>query len=759
MIQATRAPAALPSWRFVLTVFASAALVFGLEPMVARLVLPVLGGSPAVWNTSLAFFQAALLSGYLYAHALQRIGSLRGQLVTHLAVLALAAIVLPLRITRLFGEPAPGAPALWLLGVLAVSVGPPFAALSATAPLVQAWHARIGAAGGSEGGGAATWSLYAASNLGSLVALVAYPAVVEPLASLHLQADGWSFGYLAFCGLALLLAAGLWSRPAPPLSPDETGEAPPRWLDRARWTALAAAPSSLLLGVTSFVTTDVGSAPFLWVVPLALYLISFIIAFQARPLIPGRLALALQAVTVVLACALIHVGVGLFLGGLVLHFTAFFFTALVCHQALAHRRPATVRLTEFYLFVSLGGVIGGAFNAFAAPLLFASVVEYPAVLALSALARPWGEGAPPRLSWLLLAVVAAACLAAVELVHPLRPLPWLASLGPHQPGQYATLLLALAAVCALILSSRAPLFLLALMLLVSSAGWTADRVDVVRTWRDFFGVLRLSRIVVPGLGGPVRMLANGTTLHGAQARAPAFLCRPLVYYAPPTPIGQVFSSVQARKAAVDVGVVGLGTGTVAAFDRAGDSFRFFEIDPLVVRVAGDPRLFSYVHGCAAGALSITLGDARLTLGRVRPGAFDLLLIDAFSSDSVPAHLLTVEAMRIYLDHLKPGGVLVLHLSNRNLDLANPAQAAVRAAGGVALFQHHLADPRAPLLAESSEDAVLAARRAADLAPFAADPRWKAADAHGAAPWTDDHTDLFGALARRTAARFNASSPD
>ncbi len=742
-------------WTFVVAVFASAALVFSLEPMVARLVLPVLGGSPAVWNTSLAFFQAALLAGYVYAHALQRIASLRGQLACHLVVLAVAGLVLPLRITRLFGEPTSAAPALWLLGVLTVSVGPPFAALSATAPLVQAWRAR----GGFGDEGAGTWSLYAASNLGSLVALLAYPVLIEPLASLHLQAEGWSLGYLGFFALLVVLAVRLWRDPAPPMALAGGAGASSKWRDRARWTALAAIPSSLLLGVTSFVTMDIASAPFLWVAPLALYLISFVIAFQARPLIPREPALALQAVTVACACALIHVAVGLFLAGVLLHFTAFFFTALVCHQALARARPAPARLTEFYLFVSLGGVIGGAFDAFAAPLLFASVVEYPAVLALSALARPWGEGAPRPLAWLVLAILAASCLAAVELAHPLWPIPGLARLGPHQPGQFATILLAVGVVCALVLQPRAPLFFLALALLVSGAGRAADRVDVVRTWRDFFGVLRESRIRVPALGGPVLMLANGTTLHGAQAQAPGLRCRPLAYYAPPTPIGQVFQSAQARRAAVDVGVVGLGTGSVAAFDRPADSFRFFEIDPLVAKVAGDTRIFTYVHGCAKGALAITLGDARLGLGRVAPGRFDILLIDAFSSDSVPAHLLTVEAVRLYLARLKPGGVLILHLSNRNLDLIDPAQAAVRAAGGVALSQHHKADPRAPPFSDASEDAVLAARRSADLAVFAADPRWRPADAHGVRPWTDDHTDLFGALVRRTAARWNAKAPD
>jgi SAM-dependent methyltransferase len=735
-------------------VFTSAFLVFTLEPLVARLVLPVLGGSPAVWNTSLAFFQAALLLGYVYAHLLQRLRTLRAQVLTHLTVLVLAALVLPLRITSLLGEPAPGNPALWLLGVLALSIGAPFAALSATAPLLQAWHAR--SSGGSHG--ARTWSLYAASNIGSLLALLAYPTLIEPTASLRLQSAGWTVGYLCF--LALVGAVG-WSgvgrdSPASPLA--EGGQASVRWLDRARWVVLAAIPSSLLLGVTSFVTVDIASAPFLWVVPLALYLLSFVVAFQARPVIPPGVALGFQAVTVTAACLFIHVRVGLLLLGVLLHFTAFFFTALVCHQALAARRPSTAHLTDFYVCVSLGGVVGGAFNAFVAPQVFRTILEYPAVLALSALARPWTRGRPTLTALALLAACAAAGLGAVELLHPLgRPFPRVPAMAIGEARTWAFLLLGLAAIGALALQSRGRFFCVALAMLVAASGRAADRVDVIHTWRDFFGVLRESELTVPALGGRVHMLANGTTLHGAQARSAAFRCRPIVYYAPQTPIGQVFATLEARRPAIDAGVVGLGTGALAAYSRPGDTLRFFEIDPLVARIATDPANFSYVRGCARGAVAITLGDARLTLSRVPAGVFDVLVIDAFSSDSVPAHLLTVEAMRIYLAHLKPGGVLVLHLSNRNLDLMRPAQAAVLAAGGFALAQEHKADPALPLLWESSENAVIATRTPLALLPFAADARWRPADPQGVAPWTDDHTDLFGALVRRTAARFNGAA--
>ncbi len=755
----TVAPPGRPSaaWLFVLAVFVSATLVFTVEPMMAKLVLPILGGSAAVWNTSLAFFQAALLVGYLYAHGLQRLSSLRAQVAAHLSVLALAALVLPLGVSHLLGDPRPDAPALWLVGTLALSLGGPFAALSATAPLLQAWHARavprLGPEREGEGG---PWGLYAASNLGSLLALVAYPVVIEPMIPLRHQAFDWSAGYLVFMALVATLGAALW-RGAPARAPIvEADGARVSWRDRARWVALAAVPSSLMLGVTSYVTTDVGSAPFLWVAPLALYLLTFIIAFQSRPVIHPGAALLAQAAVVLAACALARPMPRAFLLGLSVHFIAFFFTALVCHQALVARRPARGHLTDFYICLSLGGVIGGAFNAFLAPVLFNTVVEYPAALVLSCLARPWvlAELRKPW-RWALLAACALALVVAVLIAHPTgRSLVlWVIALGPHVQGQIVAILILCAGVLMFPLRNSGPLFALAALILVVGGGRAADRVNVVRYWRGFFGVLRESRLTIPGLDGEVRMLAHGTTLHGAQALSPRFRCQPLVYYAHETPIGQVFDAEAAARPRLTVGAVGLGTGSVAAYDRASDAFTFFEIDPLVVKVSTDPANFTYVTRCARGVVGYRLGDARLTLSRQPDARFDVLLIDAFSSDSVPAHLLTVEAMRMYLAKIKPDGVIILHLSNRNLELDGPAQAVALAAGGHALLQVHYADPALPLMWESSEDAVIVARAPAGLAPFAADPRWRPADPRGVRPWTDDYTNLFGALIRRLQGRW------
>ena len=736
-----------PPALFAVTTFSSAALVFLVQPMVAKLVLPLLGGSPSVWNTSMAFFQLALLVGYFYAHALQRIASVGRQVVVHCAALLVAAAALPLRVNEWVGAPSSEHPNLWLLAVLALSIGAPFAILSATAPLVQAWYARtVGQAEGKE-----PYVLYAASNLGSLLALLAYPLVVEPAFSLWGQRYGWSAGYLGF--LLLMATLGLLVtrvRAAAPAAPPRA-VAPASWSDRLAWIGLAAIPASLMLGVTTHITTDVASAPFLWVLPLALYLLTFIIAFQARPAISPALTLVLQAAAVAACAALLPFRSTFFALQFGVHLIAFFLTALMCHQRLVARRPDPAHLTEFYLCLSIGGVVGGAFNAFVAPVVFTNVWEYPLVLALSCLARPWGrlDKVPPG-QWVLLVVgVLAAAATPVAVTFAQGNLSTASVVGAFDQSELFDLgmktLLILAVICAFLVRRRALFFFLVIGVLSFAAEAAADRTDVRQSWRSFFGVMRQSQTYVSSLGGEVKMLAHGTTLHGAQALNPAYRCNPLVYYTPRTPIGQVFTGLQGAHAAMRIGAVGLGTGSVAAYARAGDHLTFFEIDPLVVRVSSDPAHFSYTTECAKGRVDYVIGDARLTLSRQPPATFDLLLIDAFSSDAVPAHLLTVEAVQTYLERLAPDGVLILHLSNRNLDLMGPAQAVARAAGGYALAQNYRPDEDPQGSWESAEDVVIVAKNRAALAAFEADPRWTRANPFLARPWRDDYTNLAGAL--------------
>ncbi len=736
--------AAIPEALFVVTVFASAVLVFLVEPMMARLLLPLLGGSAAVWNTSLAFFQLALLAGYVYAHLLQKLARVGAQIAIHMGVLLVAALSLPLHVGELFGAPSSDQPVLWLLGTLTVSLGAPFAALSATAPLVQAWHARAIRHGHTR----EPYALYAASNLGSLLALVAYPALVEPNVRLHAQTAAWSGFYLGFAVLAALLGLCVWRvarapalekpMPASAAASDAASDFVSPMQERLVWLALAAAPSSLMLGVTNFITTELGSAPFLWVVPLALYLLTFVIAFSRRQIVARETVVTVQ--TAILILCTLRFWVPSSLPELVLHLVCFFLTALVCHQALVARRPPPERLTDFYIWISLGGVVGGAFNAFLAPLIFDRVIEYPAVLVLACLARPSTQPPVGRRRGVMIGAALGLSIAAASIV----------AYTGQRDGIYLPVMVAafaLAGSCAILLRGRTVPFAAVIFTLLTAGYLIFMAHGVLRTWRDFFGVLSLSRQHSAELGD-VNVLQHGTTLHGAQSLLSAYRCRPLLYYAPETPIGQAFAAVEGGKPKINAAAVGLGTGSVAAYVRGADALRFFEIDPAVIRVASDPAYFSYTTQCARGPVAFTLGDARLKLAEIPSGSYDLLLVDAFSSDSVPSHLMTVEAMRLYLSKLKTDGILILHLSNRHLDLMRPAMAAVAAAGGHFVQQTFIAAKGVDRFKVTSEQVVAAAKSQAALEPLLARGGWRGADAGGVKPWTDDYVDILGALIRR-----------
>jgi spermidine synthase len=692
------------------------------------MILPQLGGSPTVWNTAMAFFQAALLAGYGYAHLLQRLAPPRAQALIHLLVLAVAALFLPVHVTGALGPPSVNEPTLWLLGVLAVSVGVPFAALSATAPLLQAWFGRSDAQNAPN-----AYVLYAASNLGSMLALLAYPVIVEPLAALPEQATVWAYGYGGFC----LMVAGIGlflRRDAAVVENTRIASSKTTGRERVTWIVLAAIPSSLMLGATTYISNDVASVPLLWVIPLALYLLTFVIAFQENPIIPRERALLWQGVLVAAAAGLLCIEQQSLLANFVTYLGAFFFSALVCHQALVARKPDVAHLTEFYLLMSLGGVIGGLFNALLAPHLFNTIAEFPLVLVAACVVRPWGAGKPSRLEITLLAagLVAALAIAFVPNVPLLK---------------FAPVALAVIAGTEAVLVARRGLFFTAIVavLALQTLIVPADKRESLLTARSFFGVNRVTMGDEPALGGKVHMLFHGTTVHGGQPLDPHLRCTTTYYYAKPTPIGQTFTRVLSAKSPARIAVVGLGSGNVAAYTRPGDTMRFFEIDPEVARIARDPQYFTYLSSCAKGTVDIVLGDARLTMTREPAASYDLIQLDAFSGDSVPTHLLTVEALRGYLRLLKPDGLLLVHISNRNLALEPPLAASAHAAGLTALMQEWSPPVgKSPMLGAPSQ-VMLIARTPQALAAFARDPRWRPAQDKTVRAWTDDYTNVAGAL--------------
>ena len=735
---------------FAVAIFTSAALVFVVQPMVTKLVLPMLGGSPSVWNTAMVFFQTALLAGYGYAHLLQRLTSMRAQMATHLVLLLLAALFLPLKINGVLGDPDPNAPIGWLLATLALSVGAPFAVLSATAPLLQAWYARVrvGHADGKN-----PYVLYAASNLGSFLALLAYPLILEPLMTLSGQRASWSGGYAAFMLMVVALAVVAWRRGqigGAPVASLETS-APIPWREKIILVLLAAAPSSLMLGVTAHLATDVASAPFLWVIPLALYLLTFVIAFQDRPWIPLPITLVISGAVTLVCISFTAFRTGDWIMMFGLHLATFFLLALMCHQRLAARRPPPDRLTEFYLLMSLGGVVGGAFTALLAPVLFNGVWEYPLVLVLAGLARPFNK-APIR-NWEVYLFVGAVLAAGLPpLLSAVFQADWgfawwfNNNVSDNMPGLTQFMMLA-PILAGFILRDRTPAFVIIAAGIALSTAYIARGYEAAFTDRSFFGVMKIGVTEDPRLGGQVNILMHGTTLHGAQPRNPAFACMPTLYYAPASPIGQTTQMLQLRRSALKIGVVGQGSGAMAGYKRAADEMKFFEIDPMVDRLSRDPQWFSFISGCADGPIETVLGDARLTMARETPGTYDLLLIDAFSSDSVPTHLLTVEAIEGYLKLLKPDGVVILHLSNRNLDITLPAAAAAQALGAANLHQLYQESPLAPDMAEASTEALILSPTEEGLAEFRAQAQWRTLAETDVRPWTDDYVNLFGSLWR------------
>jgi len=765
---------------YAFTLFVSATLLFVMQPMVGKMILPLLGGTPAVWSTCMVFFQAALLGGYAYAHASTARLRLSRQVLLHLVVLALPFVVLPLAVNPRLLRGGEANPVLDVLTLLSLSVGLPFLVVSASAPLLQRWFTHTGHPAARD-----PYFLYAASNLGSMLALLGYPTLVEP--RLHLQGSSWltqtalwSIGYAGLAGLTLLCALTVWLKPATaapasdPASPDTPAvearppasmDDRPTWARRLAWIALAFVPSSLLLGVTTYITTDLAAVPLLWVLPLAIYLLTFILAFGRWPFWLHRIVESAALPLVLLVIFLMVSALPERIWVTVLwHFFLLFVIALACHGALALDRPAARDLTEFYLLISVGGVLGGLFNALVAPLVFRSLIEYPLVMVLACVllrarrASGWGLGRGAVRGLALVALVAALALILysesatlrIDFAFLARVLQWSSErvgawLDPVERTLNKLLIYGPPLALAWFLRRR-PLHLglaLAAVLLVS--GFVdARNSDQIRQSRSFFGVLRISR---DRDEKGYTELRHGTTLHGRQSLEPSRRAEPLSYYQRKGPIGQLFAELDRRPGSVHMAVIGLGTGTLAAYARPADRVTFYEIDRLVRSVAFDPAYFTYaVDARDRGAtVRLELGDARIRLEAVkreRPTErYDVVLVDAFSSDAIPVHLLTREALRLYFDLLGPRGILALHISNRYLRL-EPVVANLAADGGyAALLQHgDTGDVRGGVEASWA----ILARRPADFGEMASDSHWTEARLEPeprVGVWTDDFHNL------------------
>lgn len=721
---------------FALTSLLSAFLLFCVQPMIAKMILPLLGGSPSVWNTCMVFFQAELLVGYYYAHLITSLIEYRRQAVLHAGLLLLPLLLLPFSITpHEVRSLSPAAnPTGWLLGLLLVTVGGPFFILSATAPLLQKWFSLTSHPAAKD-----PYFLYGSSNFGSMLGLLGYPLFIEPRLRLMHQSRYWAAGYGCLVVLVWTCAVMAWRSPAAAVSdavdvPVETGPERLGVGRQLRWIALAFVPSSLMLGVTTYIATDVASVPLLWVIPLALYLLSFILVFARRPVVPYTwmcrlLPLLVTASLIVILFGATHP----FWVIAPIHLVMFFVAAMVCHGELLIHRPMARKLTSFYLCMSVGGVLGGLFNALVAPVVFDRVVEYPLAIVLAALCRPApriaGENPRGRQLDLLLPVgigaLTVGLILGVQALHlKMDKIGLTLMFGVPMLLWYHTLHRPL----------RFGLGVGAIML--ASALCPSVHGRVLHRERNFFGVVQVTQ----SADAAYNILLHGTTIHGLQSRDPSRLREPLMYFHRTGPAGQLFQNAPRP----NVAVVGLGAGSLASYAEPGQRWTYYEIDPAIEHIARDPRYFTYLRDCRASALEVVLGDARLQLRTALEQGYGLIILDAFSSDAIPMHLLTREALSLYRRKLAPDGVIAFHISHRFLDLAPVLGALARDAGLVSRVRHD-ANPSVTEQQRGKSPSiwVVMAHRDADLGPLATDPLWVAPQVRpDATVWTDDFSNII-----------------
>jgi SAM-dependent methyltransferase len=694
----------------------------------------------------------ALLGGYVYGHVAIKWLGVKRQSIFHLVLLWSALILLPIGIAEGLTAPVSSNPILWVFLLLLTTVGLPFFVISSTAPVLQKWFSMTIHPSAKD-----PYFLYSTSNLGSMVGLLAYPFLVEPFLTLKTQSTIWGGGYVLMAMLISGCAISVW-RPSGKgaqhpgsivdtkvqieSSVTENSEALKN-SQRIRWVLLAFAPSSLLLGVTQYITLDIAQIPLLWIVPLAIYLLTFILVFAKRPLLNHRWMVWAQPFLLVPLIMLLYWNLTTNIWfSIPLHLITFFIIAMVCHGELANTRPSTAHLTEFYLWLSVGGVLGGLFNALVAPHAFHTLAEYPLVIALASLLRPSAasDGHKKYERWFDLGLPLA-----FFLIISISKLSF--TYFSQLESSSAVLLLAMIFISCIIgvllysFRQRPTRFGLGMAaVVVVSFFSTSGQNQVLHSERNFFGILNVSKDPT----GHYHLLQHGTIIHGAQCLDPARRHEPLIYYSRTGPVGQVFEAFSGKPTRNRVAIIGLGPGTIASYAEAGQHWTFYEINPAVERIARNTRYFTFLKDCPA-KVDVVLGDARLSLKQCPDTPYDLLVLDAFNSDSIPVHLLTREALKLYLSKLAADGILAFHISNKYLNL-EPVVGNLALDANLACFVREDTE-----VSENERKAkkagsvwVALARQMRDLRNLAEDPRWKSLEGHpGARPWTDDYSNIPG----------------
>ncbi len=740
---------------FGLTLFLSALLLFSVQPMFGKLLLPLLGGTPAVWNTCMVFYQSLLFLGYLYAHYSSTKLHFTHQTLLHLGLFALSLALLPIGLAENTAPASDSNPLFWLLGTLFIAIGLPFFVVTTTAPLLQKWFSELGHSNSED-----PYFLYAASNAGSLLALLSYPFLIEPIVGLAQQTLYWSVGFGIF-GVCLSCCGYVYwknhtaSTQAQELPTEETTTVL-GWPTIGYWLALAFVPSSLLLGVTNHISTDIAAAPLLWILPLSLYLLSFIIVFSRSGdrIHPHMVSIQPMILLPLIAFSFINPAAIPYWLNLIFNLLAFFAAAMVCHGQLAISRPSTTHLTQYYLIMSFGGMLGGLFNTFLAPVIFNSVTEYPLMIVAALLLRPslnkgtnkvslFGNDLPDWTGWIL------------EAAFPLLVLltgTWIyfsdISIG-RNIDVIGVVLLVLAGLSYALRHRAIQYGLFIGSLLVLAIGLHSALSNVIFRERTFFGIMSVQNTIMPEQTATGRIprrfreLWHGTTKHGAQHLDASLKCEPLNYYSRPGPIGQFFKAFDQHSDNWNIGVIGLGAGTMAAYAKPNQHWRFLEIDPEVNRIASDTNYFTYLSDCHSSDIKLEAGDGRLLLKTVPDHSLDLMVLDAFSSDAIPTHLLTREALALYQQKLSKNGYLAFHITNRHLDLQQILSSLAWDMKYSLLAQQFYPTEEKPQITRA--DWVVMARNDALLKPLKENTtgNWKTLPLDlQMKPWTDDFTNIF-----------------
>ena len=736
---------------FTATIFLSATLLFSVQPMFTKLILPLLGGASNVWNTAMVFFQAMLLGGYIYAHLISKYLSVKAQIAVHSLVTLAGFLFIPLAVPEAVVLPESGMPTFWLLGLFGITVGLPFFALSANAPLLQRWFSLTDHRDAND-----PYFLYSASNAASLIILCAYPILIEPNMRLGGQTFSWAIGYAALLGMLLLTAFALTRRLAPisKVVSTESKADVTEWKQKIFWIFLAFLPSSLMLGVTTYMTNNIASTPFLWIMPLALYLLTFVIVFASRPLVTANGLAKFFPWVVILGFILILPEMSHDFGAFMIStaipplvqipllLSVYFLISLYCHAILVERRPAASGLTEFYILMSVGGVLGGIFNALIAPVIFNAVYEFILILALVVFLRPSGIELPEagEKPWRLLFIgcVAAAFNGAVLL-------------GAGSTATYvAFITVAILAVSTIRFDfHRLAKICMFASLAIAATVFDLFGSDALYKDRSFYSLLSVR--AVDTANGVKHEFVHGNTVHNYQLRDPELHHVPTSYYIEG---GSIHESVEALRKALggnlNAAVIGLGAGAMVCYEQPRDNWIYFEIDPAVVDLARNTKFFSYIETCAPQA-DIRIGDARQKLEAVPIGSLDMIVVDAFSSNSIPAHLVTREALELYRSRMTPEGLVFFHTSNKMLDVTSVVARLSEDAGLTARYIDLSDFPENPYAEHGSRGTgILMGPDDMMQKVTAGDPRFQTwTSSRHVKLWTDDYSSVLGTLLAQT----------